>query len=108
MKNLQKDLIVAAVISLIILLPFIMMEILNRKGMPESFPVFLFAFLWLLQGAFLFLILPLVKKLWIGKGFQLKFTALLVRLPVMIFIAWMWSSILVDQMPCFLGVVNCD
>jgi len=27
---------------------------------------------------------------------------------VLILIAWLWAGALVDQMPCFLGVPNCD
>jgi hypothetical protein len=26
----------------------------------------------------------------------------------LLFVAWLWIGILIDQMPCFLGVQNCD
>jgi hypothetical protein len=33
---------------------------------------------------------------------------LLLRVAFLALIAWMWGGILIDQMPCFLGVPNCD
>jgi hypothetical protein len=30
------------------------------------------------------------------------------RIATLIFIAWMWVAVVLDQMPCFLGVPNCD
>jgi len=33
---------------------------------------------------------------------------LLLKVVFMILIAGLWVGILLDQMPCFLGVLNCD
>jgi hypothetical protein len=30
------------------------------------------------------------------------------KVGALIFIAWMWVSTVIDQVPCFMGVPNCD
>jgi hypothetical protein len=32
----------------------------------------------------------------------------LVRITLLALITWLWAAILIDQLPCFLGVPNCD
>lgn len=34
--------------------------------------------------------------------------SLVLRVAVLILIAWLWIGSVVDQMPCFPGVPNCD
>ncbi len=33
---------------------------------------------------------------------------LMPRVAIVVLIAWLWVGLVVDQMPCFLGVPNCD
>jgi len=96
-----------AFISLATVLPFILMEIINRKFFPESFPYFLFGMLWLLMLIIIFIFKSLVKNL---HSSVLNFTKLnlMTRFASLILLGYCWISLIIDQMPCFLGGTNCD
>jgi hypothetical protein len=59
-------------------IPFSILEIINQ-GLTPDFPLLLFGLLWLLSVVF-----------------------------IATLAAWMWLSVVIDQMPCFMGVPNCD
>jgi hypothetical protein len=86
-------------------LPLLVFELLNRD-LDGKFPVPLFAVLWVLPFAFVLLfpsvIWPSTCK---GAATQLRRLATTVCL---LGIALLWGAIVLDQMPCFLGVPNCD
>lgn len=93
-------------ISSVLLLPFIILEFINQDLADFSFP--LFGFLWLLSVGFFSLLISMVQRLKAGNGIKANLVGFLVRIVVMIPIAWMWIGVVLDQMPCFLGVPNCD
>jgi hypothetical protein len=69
------------------------------------FPLPLFAVLWVLPFAFVLLfpgVWPSTRK---GAATQLR---RLVTTVCLLGIALLWGAIVLDQMPCFLGVPNCD
>jgi hypothetical protein len=94
----------SAIISSILVLPFIVLELRNGGG----FPVTLFLVMWILPLSFVLLFAPLVHKLRAGNRSVAGLLWLLPRVALMTLIAFMWVGIVVDQMPCFLGVPNCD
>jgi len=55
-----------ALISLLLLLPFIIMEVLNRRSFNEDFPFMLFFVLWLNLFAISLILLPIVRGRRIG------------------------------------------
>lgn len=95
----------AAIAGTVTVLPFGILEWINRRRLPGDFPVALFVFLWLLSFSFALVLVPVVRGLAARRrnpGAGVLLGALL------IFIGWLWVSISADQMPCFLGVPNCD
>jgi RsiW-degrading membrane proteinase PrsW (M82 family) len=108
MINSVKKLKLAAVISLITLLPFMVMEFIKRRGFQEPFPVALFTILWLTLLSFIFILLPIVQDVRKGNLNKSPFANLLLRVFFLILIAIFWIGIIIDQMPCFLGIQNCD
>jgi hypothetical protein len=94
--------------SLLLLIPFMLLEWVNRRSYNEEFPYSLFGFLWLLSLLFLITTMPLVRTVRAGNSLLAAPVVLLLRVVFLAFIAWMWLSIVIDQMPCFLGVPNCD
>jgi hypothetical protein len=72
-----------AVVGILAVVPFALLELVNRSGLNEAFPFVLFVLLWVLPGVLFWVI-------------------------VLGVLAWFWIVILTDQMPCFLGVPNCD
>jgi hypothetical protein len=97
-----------ALISTLLVLPFLILELVNHHGFNEGFPAALFALLWLLPLAFILLLLPIVRQRSPGPKTSANRLRLWSRIAVMGFIVWAWVSLVVDQMPCFLGIPNCD
>ncbi|HEX8248381.1 MAG TPA: hypothetical protein VF599_09435 [Pyrinomonadaceae bacterium] len=108
MKNILSNLKTAAIISFFIVLPFVIFELaFNTRRNVYDFIV-LFGFLWLLSAAFVALLMPLVQNLRAGNGVAAKPFNLLLRVAFSALIIMMWTGIIIDQLPCFLGAPNCD
>ena len=108
MKNIFMTLRSPALISLLLVIPFMIMEIVSRRGFGEGFPIPLFAMLWILPVLFILTGMPILRNLRAGDSLMAQPINLLIRLVVLILVAVLWTGLLLDQMPCFLGVPNCD
>lgn len=108
MENFKINFKSATIIGLISVLPFITLELVNRRTLSQDFPFPLFVFLWLLATAFIFMLMPIVQTVQTGNKIAAKPAVLLISGVFMVIIAFLWGSIVVDQMPCFMGVPNCD
>ena len=97
-----------SIISSLLVLPFMILESANRQNFGDGFPIALFVFMWLLALAFVALLLPILRSLPAGNRLMSNPLSLLPRVVLLVLIAWLWVSVVVDQMPCFLGVPNCD
>lgn len=93
----------SAIISTVIVLPFLVLELVNMPR-PDSFPLSLFVLLWLLPFFVLLLLLP--ARRWL----QDKSTAphFWIRLISAALLYAFWLIVLIDQLPCFLGEPDCD
>lgn len=101
------DLRSAALISFILVVPFLILESVNTTLTRQNAPglILLFGLLWLLPTAFLLILFPMARKLHAGS------TNPVIVVPAvafMVVLALAWGGLLIDQMPCFLGVPNCD
>lgn len=85
-----------------LMLPFLILESMNTtcSGRHLLDASALFAILWLLSSAAVFVLIPVISRS------TSRSTWLRVALAALLTLAW--SAILIDQMPCFLGVPNCD
>jgi len=108
MQTLLTNLRSPALISFLLVLPFMVMELINRRSFNEGFPIPLFAVMWLLPMLFILTGMPIVRNLLAGNSIIASPVNLLIRVVILVFIAWMWAGILIDQWPCFVGVPNCD
>ena len=108
MKNMFMTIRSPALISLLLVIPFMVMEIVNRRGFHEGFTIPLFAMMWILPVIFIITGMPILQNLRAGNSLMAQPVNLLIRIVILVFVAWMWTSLLIDQMPCFLGVPNCD
>lgn len=98
-----------ALISFLLVLPFMILEVINRRNFNEGFPIPLFVFMWLLPMLFILTMMPIVRNLRrAGNSIIANPVILLLRVVFLAFIVWMWFGVVIDQMPCFLGVPNCD
>lgn len=108
MKIMLANLRSPALISLILVVPFMIMEVVNRRNFNEGFPIPLFVIMWLLPILFIIIFMPIVRNARSGNSIIASPARLLIRVIILVFIAWMWTGLLIDQMPCFLGIPNCD
>ena len=108
MNRLVSTLKSPVIISSILVLPFMALELINRRNYYEGFPVSLFGLLWLLPLAFILILRPIGRN--VQPGFRITVNPILLSLGLilMILIAGLWFGVILDQMPCFLGVPNCD
>ncbi len=98
----------SAFIGLLLVLPFMVMELVNRWKYHEGFPVNLFGMMWLSAAVFVLVLMPILRNVCAGNSIMANPVSFLLRVVFLAFIARMWMGILIDQMPCFLGVPNCD
>ena len=110
MKNTSSNLKTAAIASSIIVLPFLLLEIMFNKITARVVPdlAVLLGLLWLMAVTFIVLMMPIAQNLWTGKRVLANPVTLLLRVASSAVLVMVWVSIVVDQLPCFLGVPNCD
>lgn len=108
MKSILLNLRSPVIISSILVIPFMLLEWVNRRSFHEGFPLILFALLWILPLAFLLILMPVLRNARAGKGILANPIRLVTSFALLIFIAALWVGLITDQMPCFLGVPNCD
>lgn len=108
MQTLLTNFRLPALISFLLVIPFMIMEVVNRRNLSEGFPIPLFVIMWLLPLLFILTVTPILRNVRAGNSLLATPILLLVRVVFLSFLVWMWFGILLDQMPCFLGVPNCD
>ena len=88
-------------------IPFIAMEFVNGGFSRYGFPLILFVALWLVASFFFYSLSTGVNMIRFPDRPARKALGILV-LSSSIFFAWFWIMVVIDQMPCFLGIANCD
>jgi hypothetical protein len=64
--------------------------------------------LWLLPVAFFLILTPTIRNVQAGNRSRAYLITLVLSAAALILIAGLWGSVILDQMPCFLGVPYCD
>jgi len=106
MQNIIEKIKTPAIISTMVTGCLILLEIINRGSYNEAFPLMIFATLWILMFTFFVTLSRVVQDT--KREDRGNTNNNLIRLFLMIMIAWMWFAIVQDQMPCFLGAPICD
>lgn len=120
MRALLKITGLSALISVLFIVPFAIMEIFNRREFNEGFPYMLFFALWFNLFAILLILLPILRSRRAGNqatadaapaagGSLFTHPLKLVIVGFLLFtFAAGWTSLVIDQWPCFIGVPVCD
>jgi hypothetical protein len=110
MKNIMSNLKIAAIISFITLLPFALLQFtfntVTRQNASDL--TVLFGLLWILSMAFIVILMPVAQNIGAGNSVVARPVNLLLRVIFSALILIMWVGIIIDQLPCFLGLPNCD
>ena len=108
MQTILTNLRLPAIFSFLLVLPFMIMEVVNRRNFNEGFPIPVFVIMWLLPVLFVLTGMPILQNVRAGNSVLANPVIVLIRVVFLILIVWFWGTLLIDQMPCFLGVPNCD
>lgn len=110
MKNIAANPKAAAMISFILVLPFALLDLLFNPSHRQNLldPFVLFGLLWLLAVVFIVISAPMVRSVRAGNNILMNPVTLLLRVAVLVAVAWLWGVAIIDQLPCFIGVPNCD
>ena len=103
-----KSFVTSLLISATLVAPFIVLQWVNRRAFHEDFPFVLFTFMSLHS---LFIVLSL-RPTWRRLRSERRLGALKVShwagLVLSGFLIFVYAGVVIDQLPCFLGVPNCD
>ena len=110
MSNITTDLRSAAAVGFALVLPLVILEALNNSITRQNAPglAMLFGTMWLLPALFVVILMPTVRNVRAGRSAIAAPISLSLRVASLALIATVWTWGLVDQLPCFLGVPNCD
>ena len=108
MQTILTNLRLPAIFSFLLVLPFMLMELVNSRNFNEGFPILLFIIMWLLPVLFILTGIPILRNVRARNSILANPVIVLIRVVFLILIVWFWGTLLIDQMPCFLGVPNCD
>ena len=100
---MTRDLKAAALVSLLIVLPFAVLEVVNTTVTDARGFAVLFGFLWFLPVLFYLAVVPVMRN-----PRAMPYLQMALRIGAGVGLALVWASLLIDQLPCFLGVANCD
>lgn len=89
-------------------LPFAVLESVNLGRIPDPFPYAIFLYLWLMFAMFLLSLFAIVRMAKSKVKRKERVPGFVLNSLVLIFTLVSIINILADQMPCFLGVPNCD
>jgi hypothetical protein len=101
---------VAAATATAIVAPLAVLEVRNQgiQAMQGVDNVVLFGLLWLAPAAVVLLASPVVRAVRSGAAVLDRPLPLLARLVLLMLVTFVWLSLVADQLPCFMGVPNCD
>ena len=107
MKTVTTQLAQAALIGLLLTLPFVALELTFNSSQSDQGVGVLFVFIWGLLTALTALTISLVRTIRSGRS-VLSPMNLALKLPLLSVIAVIVITLIADQLPCFLGIPNCD
>jgi cellulose synthase/poly-beta-1,6-N-acetylglucosamine synthase-like glycosyltransferase len=107
-RGTARHLLAPVVLAGILVSPFLILELVNRRAYAEPFPFLLFAMMWLMAFCFTFILLSTIRTLVQRATGSPSRWIVLPGLASLLLLAWGWIGLVSDQMPCFLGVPLCD
>ena len=106
--DLLKSLGASVLLSATLVVPFIILQWVNRRTLQEAFPVVLFLFMSLHSLFIVFLLRPVLRHIRAERSLRALKFGHWVSLLLGAFLIYVYVGVVIDQLPCFLGVPNCD
>jgi drug/metabolite transporter (DMT)-like permease len=103
-----KFFVASLLISLTLVAPFIVLQWVNRRTFDEVFPFVLFTFMSLHSLFIVLLLTPALQRLRTERSPRTLKPGHWIGLLLGVFLVYVYVNVVIDQLPCFLGVPNCD
>lgn len=103
----RNSVVTAIAVAGALVAPLALLELVNQPAARVDFPVALFIGLSIVPVLFVLLAIPALRDVR-AEGLTARPVSLLWRGAAMALLGLAWVSVLRDQLPCFLGVPNCD
>jgi hypothetical protein len=108
LKGIGSNFGIASLVGFLLVLPFLVLELTYGQKSYSSFPIGLFVILWILPTLVVLIVAPMVQTVRRGESLLASPITLILRIAFIVLIGAFWMALVQDQMPCFLGVPNCD
>jgi hypothetical protein len=95
-------------LSAALVAPFLVLQLVNRRAFQEEFPVVLFAFMAMHSLLIALLLMPGLRRFRLERNVRALTTAHWAGVVVSAFLMVVYVQVVIDQLPCFMGVPNCD
>lgn len=95
-------------LSAVLVVPLFVLEWWNRREFHEEFPLELFTFMSVHSLLIVLSAAPAVRRLRSERDLRALAFGHWAGLVLSAFLAFVYVGVVVDQLPCFLGVPNCD
>lgn len=100
----MKLLVPSLLLSVFFVVPFIVMQWVNRRTFQEDFPLVLFTFMSVHALLFALVLIPALRRLKVGKSLGALKLGHGAGLLLGAFLICVYAGVVIDQLPCFLGV----
>lgn len=107
-RGIRKSLGTSLLLSVLLVAPFIVLQLVNRRTFHEDFPFVLFIFMSLHSLLIVLLLAPPLHRLYAQRSHRALKPGHWVSLLLGLFLVYVYFNVVIDQLPCFLGVPNCD
>jgi hypothetical protein len=99
---------VSLLVSAALVAPFVVLELVNRRAFGEAFPFVLFTLMSLHALSIVLVLRPAVGRLRAAQRLRALGPGHWVGLLLGVLLIVAYANVILDQLPCFLGVPNCD
>jgi hypothetical protein len=106
--GILKFFVASLMISAALVVPFIVLQWINRRTFHEDFPFVLFTFMSLHALFIVLLLTPALQRLRAERSLRALRLGHWVGLLLGVLLVYVYANVVIDQLPCFLGVPNCD
>jgi len=103
-----KSFVTSLLISSTWVAPFIVLQWVNRRAGHEDFPFVLFTFMSLHSLFIVLSLTPALRRLRSERSLRSLKLGHWAGLVLSAFLILVYADVVIDQLPCFLGVPNCD
>lgn len=103
-----KPFVASLFISATLVAPFVVLQLVNRRVYHEEFPFVFFSFMSLHSLLIVLLLTPALRQFRAERSLRALNLGHWAGLLLGAYLGYAYAAVVTDQLPCFLGVPNCD